>query len=90
MRNITVLTAFGLLALATPALAESEEGCTKAPREQWLSDAQIKSKLSERGYSISKIEVDDSCIEAKGTDKDGRNVELNVDPVTADVVKVED
>ncbi|HML28981.1 MAG TPA: PepSY domain-containing protein [Hyphomicrobium sp.] len=90
MRNTALLTAIGLLAIATPALAEKEEGCTKAPREQWLSDAQIKSKLAERGYSITKIEVDDTCIEVKGTDKDGKKVELDVDPVTAEIVKTDD
>lgn len=90
MRNTALLTAIGLLMVATPAFAESEEGCTKAPREQWLSDAQIKSKLAERGYTITQVEADDGCLEAKGTDKDGRKVELNVDPVTANVVKSED
>lgn len=90
MRNATLLAAIGLLAAASPALAESEEGCTKAPKEQWLTNDQIKSKLSEQGYTITKVEIEETCAEAKGTDKAGKNVELYVDPATATIVEKDD
>lgn len=90
MRDTALLTAIGLLAIASPALAESEESCTKAPKAEWLSNDQIKSKLGEQGYSISKVETEDSCAEAEGTDKDGKKVELNVDPATAKIVEKDD
>lgn len=90
MRNAPLLIAIGLLSVATPAFAESDDGCTKAPKEQWLSSDQIKAKLGEQGYSITKVETEDACAEAKGTDKDGKKVELYVDPATARVVEKDD
>ena len=90
MLNILTAAAVVLVALTAAAQASDDENCTKAPREQWMSVDQLRGKLSEQGYTADKIEIEDSCAEAKVRDKDGRTIELYVDPATGTVVKKED
>lgn len=90
MRMKVITTVLAALAVSTPVLASEDEGCTKAPKEQWLSVEQLKAKLGEQGYTVSKIEIEDACAEAKVRDKDGRSAELYLDPATGAVVKKDD
>ena len=90
MLNILTAAAVVLVALTAAARASEDESCTKAPREQWMSVDQLRGKLSEQGYTADKIEIENSCAEAKVRDKDGRTIELYVDPATGTVVKKED
>jgi hypothetical protein len=55
-----------------------------------MSVEQLKGKLGEQGYTVSKIEIEDNCAEAKVRDKDGKSAELYVDPATGTVVKKDD
>ena len=90
MRMKVIATVVTVLAVSTPALASEDEGCTKAPKDQWLSVEQLKAKLGEQGYKVSKIEIEDACAEAKVRDKDGKSAELYLDPATGAVVKKDD
>ena len=88
--TILALSAFSLIGFGQVALAGDDEPCTKAPKEQWQTIDQLKSKLVEQGYKVKAIEFEDRCAEADVQDKDGRKRELKLDPVTAAVVKSED
>lgn len=90
MRKTVIATALAVLAASTPALASEDEGCTKAPKEQWLSVDQLKAKLGEQGYTVNKIEIEDACAEAKVRDKNGKSAELYLDPATGAVVTKDD
>lgn len=87
---ILALSALGLIGFSQVALASDDEPCTKAPKEQWQTIDQLKSKLVEQGYKVKEIEFEDGCAEAEVQDKDGKKRELKLDPVTAAVVKSED
>lgn len=76
-----------ILLAAAPAMASDSARCGNAPRAQWLPEATIISKVTDLGYSITRVKVDDGCYEIKGTDKNGAKVELYVDPATGEVVK---
>ncbi|MEZ5900025.1 MAG: PepSY domain-containing protein [Hyphomicrobiaceae bacterium] len=88
--NLAVIALAIGLALTSNAFASEDEGCTKAPKEQWLTLEQLKSKLTEQGYKVKEIEFEDGCAEADVEDKNGTKSELKLDPVTASVVKSED
>ena len=74
-------------ALASPALAS--ERCTEQPKSQWLSQDQIAERLKAQGIEVTRTETKRSCYEVKGKDREGRRVELHVDPATARIVKRE-
>ncbi len=90
MLKYAILATFAAVAAITAAHAEENEGCTKAPKEQWLTIGQIESRLKEKGFKVEGVEFDDGCAEAKVTDKDGKDREVRLDPATADEVKKDD
>lgn len=85
MRTIPILAAVVMMSL--PAFAS--DYCTYAPRDQWMSIADITRKAEAIGFQVRKVERDDNCYEIKGADENGNWVEVYFDPVTGDVVKTE-
>jgi hypothetical protein len=70
---------------ATPAAAT-----TPAAQSNWLSIKDVLGKLEAAGYrDFREVERDKDKYEVKATDPQGQRVELNVDPVTGDVLKTE-
>jgi hypothetical protein len=53
-----------------------------------MSEAEAKAKLADAGYSVAKFKRTrtGNCYEAYVTDKDGKRMELFLDPTTAKIV----
>ena len=84
---LLIATAVAPLALALPALASDDDArCPEIAQDQWLSIAEIDSKLSALGYRIDEIERDDNCYEVEGTDANGASFEAYVNPETGAIV----
>ncbi len=90
MPTLFLAALLSLLAAGSVAYAKNNEGCTRAPKEQWLSTEQLKSKLTEKGFTVSKVEIEDVCAEADAKDKDGKETELHLDPATGNLVEKDD
>lgn len=100
MRTQT-LTLLGTLAVSTaliaggaflaPVLAQTTNaGTTVGTQADWLTIPQLYERLEAAGYSaIDEIEREDDGYEVKATDRDGRRVEIDVHPITGDVLKTE-
>jgi hypothetical protein len=87
MKKALVFVALALaLAIAGEANA-SESNRDGAPETAWLAKDAIKSKLTGLGYSVRKIEAEDGRYEVKASDKEGKKVELKVNPVTGEIEK---
>lgn len=86
MRKVAFALTLALGALANLP-AHAKDVCKSYPKEQWLSDAQIKAKAEALGYVVRSVGEDDGCLEVKGMNKAGAKVEVYFDPVTAEVVK---
>ncbi|OYX79775.1 MAG: hypothetical protein B7Y77_01435 [Bradyrhizobium sp. 35-63-5] len=78
--------ALGILA-ATPADAGSlGKACTAAPQSQWLSIDALQAKVEAQGYKVRNAKLKKACGEIYATDKDGKRVELFVDPTNGAIV----
>lgn len=77
------------LALVAATAAQAEESCNQ-PVGNWKSRDAVHAMASERGWTLKRIKIDDGCYEVYGTDQDGRRFEAKIDPVTLDVIEVED
>jgi hypothetical protein len=80
--------------LATAALmvtnsAMAADICKGGPKDQWLSQEQIGEKLATMGHSKFVLAVEDGCLEAKVL-KDGKRLEIYMEPLTGEVVKVKE
>jgi len=65
----------------------ASETCTDQPRSKRLSQETIAAKLKEQGFEVTRTETKRSCYEVKATDRQGKRVELYVDPATARIVR---
>ena len=88
------LTAAILMLALTPTLAFAETeraSCTDAPKAQWLSQDQLKSKIHAAGYTdIRSMTLRGTCYEVYAITKSGQRAEINVDPATAAIYNAED
>lgn len=83
-----IAVAFASLLLPVSVFASS--ACTKEPADKWLSEKQAQSQLEKAGFIVQRIKrSDDSCYEVYAKRKDGKRVELYVNPVDASIVKEE-
>lgn len=89
MKTIARNTAIALFLLgaAVPAFAAVE--CTTEPQDKWMKPEEVQKMLTEQGYEVRSVKVEDTCLEAKGT-KDGKKVEVYVDPVSGKIVKIKE
>lgn len=82
---ITAALFLGASLLSVAAVAAPQ--CTTAPRDQWMSEAAMKQKVLDQGYTIKVFKVSGNCYEIYGKDKDGKNVEIYFDPTDGHIVK---
>ena len=79
----------GASAALVPAFAQST-AVSPASQREGLTMQQVLTKLEAAGYrDFREIERDKNKYEVKATDPQGQRVELDVDPVTGDVLKTE-
>jgi hypothetical protein len=85
----TGLIAAGLWAALMPAAhAEGVVTCTPAPRDQWIAEAEMKSRIAALGYKVQVFKVTrGGCYEIYGRDAAGKRVEVYFDPVDGKIVK---
>jgi hypothetical protein len=81
-----VLT-LGLL-LPTAAAAEEEVVCTDQPREKWVSADAVTKRLSQLIDKEFVLGVDKGCYEAEVIVNDVTEIDVYVDPVTMEIVKI--
>ena len=85
-KSIITITALTLALMSGTAMASSTQ-CNE-PKDKWMSVEEATAKVTAMGYDVRKMKVDDGCYEAYGI-KDGRKYEVYINPVTAEVVKLE-
>ncbi|WP_051013838.1 PepSY domain-containing protein [Pararhodospirillum photometricum] len=83
----TAVVTLSALAFASPGFAADLCKKTDGPTK---SEAEIRTLLEGKGYKVTEIGTEDGCVEAKGTNKGGKKVEVYVDPVSGEVVKVKE
>ena len=75
---------------ATPAATPATATTPAATQSNWMSLKDVQTKLEAAGYTdFREIEREKNKYEVKATDPQGQRVELDVDPVTGDVLKTE-
>jgi hypothetical protein len=78
----------GLVVAAVPAAAAEEVVCAAQPKEKWLSAETITRKLAEMIDKEFVLGVDKGCYEAEVVVNDSTEIDVYIDPVTAEVVKI--
>jgi len=91
--NREILGAFGaLMMLAAPnlAAAEDEPICVGGPQHKWMSADEITAKVAKMTDETFVIDFDDGCYEAEVILNETTILEVYMDPITGEVVKIEE
>ncbi len=81
-----VAAAVAVLGLGSAAHASSlGRPCTSAPKSQWLPIQELQAKVEALGYKVQKGKVAKACGEFYTLDKDGKRVEVFVDPTNGQI-----
>ena len=78
-----------VLVLGVAGCSGGDPNCTTEPKTAWMSEADMKARVTQMGYKTNVFKVSGNCYEIYGTDKEGRDVEVYFNPVTGEVVKSE-
>jgi hypothetical protein len=85
MKAKTLVLALGVLA-AGSGTAFASDYCTMAPSNEWRSQDDAKAAAIALGYDVANIKVEDNCYEVYAR-KDGKKLEVFIDPVKLTVVR---
>jgi hypothetical protein len=77
-----------LAAAVLPAAADEEVVCTDQPKEKWVSAEIVTQKLARLIDKEFVLGIDKGCYEAEVVVNDTTEIDVYVDPVTAEVVKI--
>ena len=89
-RTLTVatLSLCLLLPVNEPAAHGDEVVCTDQPKEKWASAEAISARLAELIDKEFVLGVDKGCYEAEVIVNDSTAIDVYVDPVTMEIVKI--
>ena len=84
MYRITIAAVLSIL--AGPVFASPN--CTSEPKQKWLSEADMKAKITTLGYKFKIFKVTSgNCYEIYGQDQNGKRIEVYFHPVTGAIVE---
>jgi len=86
MKAALGIPALAAILFTTTIPASATMMCTDAPMEKWMSRDQVAKMFTEKGYDVRKVKREDNCLEVYAI-KDGKKMEIYIDPVTGDIVR---
>lgn len=83
----TVLASLGFVSFAHAD--DHHHRCGNVPIADWMSEADLRTKIEPLGLQIRDVYIDDGCYEVKARNKDGRKLEIKFNPQTGDQVWID-
>lgn len=83
----TTLTAAMFLMLAGSGAAMADDDC-RLPMDQWQPREAVQKMAEAHGWTVRRIRIDDGCYQIRGTDKNGHDIKVKVDPGSLAIVKM--
>jgi hypothetical protein len=75
-----------VLALAASGIARADDDCYVS-MDRWKPREAVETMAAGRGWTVTRIKIDDGCYEIRGADENGRAFKAKVDPETLEIVK---
>ena len=89
MKPFNLMCATLLAFAAAGASAQHAERCEPIPKDQWKPQAELERKLTDMGWKIRRVKIENGCYEVYGTDERGGKVEVFFHPKTLERVTAE-
>ncbi|MBE0413730.1 MAG: PepSY domain-containing protein [Yoonia sp.] len=68
--------------------ARADDDCS-VPMADWQPRETVERIATENGWTVRRIKVDDGCYEIKGSDAEGRKIEVTINPGTLQIIELE-
>ena len=85
---VAILTLAVLLPTVGAAAAEEEVVCTDQPRDKWASVEAVSERLARVIDKEYVLGIDKGCYEAEVIVNDATEIDVYIDPVTMEIVKI--
>ncbi len=81
----TLFIACSIAITSSSALAHDEK-CDPIPKSEWRSQADLERMLTDKGWKISRVKIENGCYEVYGRDANNKKMETFFHPKTFEVV----
>ena len=89
MKSISLSCAALLAFASASAFAQHAARCEPIPKDQWKPQAELERKLTDMGWKVRRVKIENGCYEVYGTDERGGKVEVFFHPKTFERVTAE-
>lgn len=86
MKNKLIIIFITSCLISGAALAGDD--CTD-PAVDWQPKERLRQMMTDKGWDVKRIKVDDGCYELKGLDRKGRRVEAKFSPASLVILELE-
>ena len=86
-KSLAILFLFA--SLGATGLARADEDDCIVPMAQWQPREAVQRVAAERGVTVRRIKIDDGCYQIRGSDDQGRRIEVTIHPKTLEVLDIE-
>ena len=91
MKNsAAVLVFFTSTILSASLFADGLATCDSGPESGWQSRDVLAKQLTEKGWKVRRIKVDQGCYEVYALDENGKRVEAYFHPQTLEAVPIDE
>jgi len=82
----TTAATIAVLLAAPAAFAQHAEKCEPIPKAEWQPKEALEKKLTDMGWKVNRIKIENGCYEVYGRDEKNGRVEVFFHPKTFDRV----
>lgn len=83
------LSAITLVAMLPAGAALADDDDCSLPRSQWQPREAVMQTAADNGWTVREFDIDDGCYEIEGRDREGREIEVKLDPATLRIIEME-
>ncbi len=87
-KNVISFAVLGLVSIAAPVAAAEEVVCAEQPKDKWVSAEAVSRKLAQLVDKEFVLGIDKGCYEAEIVVNDETEIDVYIDPVTTEIVKI--
>lgn len=87
MRRVALIAVTVLGVLASGVAMADDDDCT-VPMAQWQPRKAVAEMAKARGWTVSRIKVEDGCYLMMGQDENGRAFKAKIDPASLAVMRL--
>jgi hypothetical protein len=87
-KGIVALAVLGFVSLVAWAAVAEEVVCTDQPKDKWVSAEVVSRKLAQLVDKEFVLGIDKGCYEAEIVVNDETEIDVYIDPVTTEIVKI--